>query len=60
MISKEELGLAEKCLELSMKEGATHCRVTINKSTSDLLDTLNGEVDKVTHAWTGVLVCLFS
>lgn len=49
MISKEELGLAEKCLELSMKEGATHCRVTINKSTSDLLDTLNGEVDKVTH-----------
>ena len=32
-----------------MKEGATHCRVTINKSTSDLLDTLNGELDKVTH-----------
>ena len=42
MISKEELGLAERCMELSMKEGATHCRVTINKSTSDLLDTLNG------------------
>ena len=49
MISKEELGLAERCMELSMKEGATHCRVTINKSTSDLLDTLNGELDKVTH-----------
>lgn len=49
MIEQKELELAEKTLEFARKEGATQCRVTLSKSTSDLLDTLNGQLDKVTH-----------
>ncbi len=49
MIEKKELELAEKTLDFARKEGATQCRVVLSKSTSDLLDTLNGELDKVTH-----------
>ncbi len=49
MIEEKELELARKVLDWSRKEGAAQCRVVISKSTSDLLDTLNGALDKVTH-----------
>lgn len=49
MIEDKELELAEKTLGFARKEGAIQCRVTLSKSTSDLLDTLNGQLDKVTH-----------
>lgn len=49
MIEEKELELARKVLDWSRKEGDAQCRVVISKSTSDLLDTLNGALDKVTH-----------
>lgn len=49
MIEEKELELARKVLEFASSEGAAGCRVVLSKSTSDLLDTLNGELDKVTH-----------
>ncbi len=49
MIENNEIELARKVLEFAKAEGADGCRVALAKSTSDLLDTLNGELDKVTH-----------
>ncbi len=49
MIEDKELELARMVLDLARKEGAGQCRVVVSKSTSDLLDTLNGALDKVTH-----------
>ncbi len=49
MIEDKELELARMVLDLAREEGAGQCRVVVSKSTSDLLDTLNGALDKVTH-----------
>ena len=49
MIEDKELELARMVLDLAREEGAGWCRVVVSKSTSDLLDTLNGALDKVTH-----------
>ena len=49
MISREELELARKTLDFAKAEGAQACRVALNKSESNILDTLNGELDKINH-----------
>lgn len=49
MISEKELELANKSIELALAEGANACRVVLNKNVSDMLDTLNAQIDKVTH-----------
>ena len=49
MISREEITYAERCLESTLEKGAQQARITLNKSTMDLVGTLNGEVDKVSH-----------
>ena len=48
-IDAEERALALKCLEFAKAEGASGARVTLNKSVMDLVGTLNGEIDKVSH-----------
>lgn len=49
MITAEELELTRQTLQMALRAGAQHARVTLNKSTEDMVATLNGEVDKVTH-----------
>lgn len=48
-IDSQEKALALKCLEFAKAEGASAARVTLNKSVMDLVGTLNGEIDKVSH-----------
>ena len=45
-----ELQLAKKCVGMALAHGAGKARVTLNKSCMDLVGTLNGEVDKVSHS----------
>ena len=49
MISKQELELARKTLDFAKAEGAQACRVVLNKSESNILDSLCGELDKISH-----------
>ena len=49
MISTEEMGLARESLQFALDSGASAARITLTKSTEDLVATLDGEVDKVTH-----------
>ena len=49
MITAEELELTRQALRTAREAGAQNARATLNKSTEDLIATLNGEVDKVTH-----------
>lgn len=49
MITAEELELTRQTLRMAAEAGARDARVTLSKSTEDLIATLNGEIDKVTH-----------
>lgn len=49
-IEKFEEELAREVLAMASRAGAQKSRVTLNKSVMDLVATLNGEVDKVTHS----------
>ena len=49
MIENYELELARLAMQLAGKEGALKCRVCLTKSVSDIIGTLNGEIDRVTH-----------
>ena len=49
MIENHELELARLAMQLAAKEGALKCRVCLSKSVSDIIGTLNGEIDKVSH-----------
>lgn len=60
MIEKYEIELADMCLQMALHAGASQCRVNLSKSVTDLVDTLNGEVDKVTHCLDrGLILSLF-
>jgi PmbA protein len=48
-LTSQERALAARCLEIARSKGAQKARVTLNKSCMDLIGTLNGEVDKVSH-----------
>lgn len=41
--------LADFCLETAKNKGASKARVTFSRSTEDLVATLNGEIDRITH-----------
>ncbi len=43
------LELADFCLETAKKKGAAKARVTFSLNTEDLIATLNGEIDRITH-----------
>ena len=46
---EECIELTRKALSLALEAGAGKARVTFSKSVEDLVATLNGEIDKVTH-----------
>ena len=49
MITRDEIVLVHQVLEYSMKAGATAARATLNKSSENLVSTLDGCIDKVTR-----------
>lgn len=50
LITEQEMALADFCVESAMKHGASQVRISLGKSVLDSFSTLNGELDKVTHA----------
>lgn len=60
LLTRAERDLTLKCMEMALAKGAQKIRVSANKSVMDLVGTLNGAVDKVTHCLDRSLsVCLF-
>ena len=49
MITEKELDFVRQALEMARRAGAQHARATLSKSEEDLVATLDGEVDRVTH-----------
>ena len=49
MLTKEEIGFAEKCLSKALGLGASKARITLSKSLMELFGTLDGRLDKVSH-----------
>ena len=49
LLEPQETALARFCLEAALRKGAQKARVSLNKSTMDLVGTLNGKIDKVTR-----------
>ena len=49
MLTKEEIGFAEKCLSKALGLGAAKARITLSKSLMELFGTLDGRLDKVSH-----------
>ena len=48
-LNDNEIRIAREYLRKALEKGAQKARVTLDKSVMDLVGTLNGEVDKVTH-----------
>ena len=49
MISQHEIELARRALEIAKRKGVAKCRVALSKSVSDIISTLDGQIDKVSH-----------
>ena len=49
MITDKELAFVREALEMARAAGAQHARATLSVSEEDLVATLDGEVDRVTH-----------
>ena len=49
MITEKELDFVRQALDMARRAGAQHARATLSKSEEDLVATLDGEVDRVTH-----------
>jgi PmbA protein len=49
MITQKELDFVREALGAAKAAGAQHARATLSKSEEDLVATLDGEVDRVTH-----------
>lgn len=49
MITDQELDFVRQALRMAQDAGAQHARATLSKSEEDLIATLDGEVDRVTH-----------
>lgn len=49
MITESEMGILKAVLAMAQKKGAQKAAVTLVKSREDLVATLNGEIDRVTH-----------
>ena len=50
-INQKETDLVRRCMETALQAGADSIRLTLSKSIMDLVGTLNGEVDKVSHCF---------
>ena len=61
MVSEQEKRLTRSCMEMALEAGAQKVRVTLSKSSMDLVATLDGEVDKVTACQDRNLeICIFA
>lgn len=61
MLTPEEIALGRRCIDLALAEGASAVRVTLNKSLTDTVGMLSGEVDKVTHSLDrSITLCIFA
>ena len=49
MITREEIELTRECIRMALAQGASAARVTLTKSTENLVATLDGEIDRVTR-----------
>ena len=49
MITDKELDFVRQALDMARRAGAQQARATLSKSEEDLVATLDGEVDRVTH-----------
>ena len=49
MITDKELAFVREALQMAQAAGAQHARATLSVSEEDLVATLDGEVDRVTH-----------
>ena len=49
MITDKELDFVREALDMASRAGAQHARATLSLSEEDLVATLDGEVDRVTH-----------
>ena len=49
MITDKELDFVREALDMAARAGAQHARATLSLSEEDLVATLDGEVDRVTH-----------
>lgn len=59
-LTRHDMDLACKCLEMARRLGSQKVRITLNKSLMELFGTLNGELDKVSHCLDrSMTVCLF-
>ena len=50
LITAEETSVAGFCMDALLKNGASDARISLSKSTSDTVEMLNGELDKVSHS----------
>ena len=48
-LNDKEMALAAWSMAAALEKGAQKVRITLNKSCMDMIGTLNGEVDKVSH-----------
>ena len=61
LLTSTEIEFTRKALSLALEMGASKARVTASKSVMDLVGTLNGETDKVTHCLDRSLsICIFA
>ena len=60
MITENEKQLALDSIGMALEEGAQHCRINLSKNTTDIVDTLDGELDKLSHCLDrGLTINLF-
>ena len=50
MIETNEIQIARECIKIALEKGASAARISLNKSVSDSVAMLNGEIDKVSHS----------
>lgn len=61
MVSELEKTLTRSCMAMALEAGADKVRVTLSKSSMDLVATLDGKVDKVTACQDRSLeICIFA
>ena len=51
MIKETEIQLVKEVLDMARESGAAKARATLSRSAEDLVATLNGEVDRITHCY---------
>ena len=49
MLTDKELDFVREALQMALRQGAQKARATLSQSEEDLVATLDGEVDRVTH-----------